>query len=657
MQAAAGKIKRSILIFVLICGLVCGTGLGAMIALLHDLPQIRQLESFNPSAVTRLYSSDNVLLAELYVEKRDTVSLSLIPEYLKAALLATEDRKFYAHSGIDLKGISRAVIKNIWAGEYIEGASTLTQQLAKTLFLTPKKTLRRKMKEAFLAFQLERRYTKDEILALYLNQVYFGSGAYGVESAAQIFFDKSVKDLTLAECALVAGMPKAPSRYSPLINKELAQRRRNVVLSQMRETGVISEALYQRTTAEPIQIAYRGKPKIRAPYFVEFTKRFLENTLGWSILYKGGLSVHTTLDADLQSSAEHAVHKGIEALKLRMRHKHLKNQGPQAALVSLDVHTGGVLAMVGGNDFMQSPFNRATDARRQPGSAFKPIVYANAVQRGYSQNMRILDAPIVHKGKKHGGDWIPENFSKQFLGEITLRKALAVSENIPAIRLLEKLGPSSVCRFAYGLGIAPPLQPNLSLALGTSEVTLIDLTAAYAAFANKGIHIKPYTVTRVTGPHKTVLPQAKPQKYAAMTREAAAIMVDMLQAVVKEGTGKRAQSLPRPVAGKTGTTNDFRDALFVGFSPSTAAGVWVGLDDQDSLGQGETGARAALPIWTAYMETALAKSSVDYFDIPDGVVRKWMDPKTGKLSGARSHGLVNALFAVDKNSALPKELR
>lgn len=655
MSAGGGKIKRTIIVFVVICGLACGTGLGAMIALIRDLPQIRSLESFSPSAVTRLYSADGILIAELFTENRDPVPLSAIPGYLKAALIATEDRQFYAHSGVDLKGVVRAAIKNIWAGEYVEGASTLTQQLAKTLFLSPQKTLQRKMKEAFLAFQLERRYTKDEILTFYLNQVYFGSGAYGAESAAQIFFGKSVKDLDLAECALVAGMPKAPSRYSPLVRLDLARRRRNVVLSQMRETGVISEVMYQRATAEPIHLSHHGRPKIRAPYFVEFTKIFLENTIGWSMLYRGGLSVDTTLDYELQASAESAVHQGIEALQVRMRLKHLENAAPQAALISLDVHTGGVLSMVGGSNFSESPFNRATDARRQPGSAFKPVLYAFALQRGFPQNMRILDAPILFKGAKNSGDWVPENFSTKFLGEISLRKALAVSQNIPAVRLLEKLGPLSVCRFAHSLGITTPLKPNLSLALGASEVSLIDLTAAYAAFANQGIHITPHTVTKVTDPHEKVLWQVKPQKHAAMTRAAAAVTVDMLQAVVQEGTGKRARVLPRPVAGKTGTSNAFKDALFIGFSPSVAAGVWVGQDDQSSLGIGETGARAALPIWISYMQRAVTKHSVDYFDIPDGVIQKWMDPQTGEISDIASNSRVKALFVTDQKELSQKQ--
>ncbi|MGD8471397.1 MAG: transglycosylase domain-containing protein, partial [Desulfobacteraceae bacterium] len=312
--------KNHIIIFmVLIFGVICGSAAGAFFALTHDLPQIRSLENFRPDAVTRIYSADKILLAELFIEKREPVPLETIPRLLRAALVATEDRKFYKHSGVDLKGIARAIIKDIKAGEFVEGASTITQQLSKTLFLTPRKTLVRKIKEAILAFQLERRYTKDEILELYLNQVYFGSGAYGVESAAKIFFGKSVKDLSLAQCALVAGMPKSPSRYSPLVNPDLALKRRNTVLRQMRDTGIISDATYQQAVNEALYTNGRRFNPSKAPYFVEYIKRFLEDKMGSTRLYKGGLSVYTTLDYSLQSAAEKAVTDGLSAITERMK--------------------------------------------------------------------------------------------------------------------------------------------------------------------------------------------------------------------------------------------------------------------------------------------------------------------------------------------------
>jgi len=585
-----------------------------------------------------------VLLSELFVEKRDPVPLDIVPRYLVAAIIATEDRNFYEHSGADLKGILRAAIKDIWTGQFAEGASTITQQLAKNLFLTPQKTLIRKIKEAFLAFQLERRYTKDEILELYLNQIYFGSGAYGVESASRIFFGKTVSDSSLAECALIAGMPKAPSRYSPLVNKDLAVRRRNIVLKQMADTGLIPEVAYKKALKEQLSLEKGGKKSVKAPYFVEYIKTFLEEELGSTQLYKGGLTIHTTLSFEMQRVAERSVAKGLEALENRMVKKKIKDPDPQCALVSLDVPSGGILAMVGGKDFYNSSFNRAVQARRQPGSAFKPILYAFAVEQGFAQNRMILDAPVVYRGASAEKDWQPENFSKKYSGEVTLRQALARSINIPAVRLIEMLGPSSLVRFAHSLGIATTLSPYLSLALGASEVTLIDLTSAYAVFANLGKSVRPFGVREVIDQNGRFLWHMKPKQKVAMSQTGAAIITNMLESVILEGTGKKARVLKRPVAGKTGTTNEYKDALFVGFSPSIATGVWVGQDRFRTIGKGETGARAALPIWIEFMKAAFEGKPYQDFDIPDDVIHVDMNPATGTLASGNSSGAVTALF-------------
>ena len=637
--------KKKVAIFLVLAGgVIFGMIAGIFLALTHDLPQIRSLETFRPSSVTRIYSADKVLLAELFVEKRDPVPLKVIPQYLKKALIATEDRKFYQHSGVDLKGILRAIIKDIRAGEFVEGASTITQQLAKTLFLTPRKTLLRKIKEAFLAFQLERRYTKDEILELYLNQVYFGSGAYGVESAARIFFGKPVKDLGLVECALVAGMPKAPSRYSPLVNKELSLKRRNVVLKQMKETGIITETAFNKSINEPLSLAKQDKHLIKAPYFVEYVKNFLEETLGSSKLYKGGITILTTLDFKLQKAAESAVAKGLSALEARMKRQKIKDHNPQCALIALDVQSGGILAMIGGDDFYKTPFNRATTARRQAGSAFKPIVYAHAIERGFPQNTIILDAPVVFEGADKKKDWKPENFSRNYQGEMTLRMALTFSKNIPAVRLIEMLGPASVAQFGYTLGIDSPLSPNLSLALGTSEVTLIDLTTAFAVFPNKGKMIKPFGIMEVVDRNRRIVWRVKPHQKVVMSRAGAAIVTNMLEGVIQEGTGKKARVIKHPVAGKTGTTSEFKDALFVGFSPSIATGIWVGQDAFTTLGERETGAKVALPIWIEFMTAALADKPFQYFDIPDDVVKERINPSTGRIVSDDSPNAVTALF-------------
>jgi penicillin-binding protein 1A len=623
--------------------MVFGAAAGAVVALTRDLPQIRALESFRPSAVTRVYSADGKPIAEFFVEKRDPVPLERIPVHLKNALLATEDRSFYRHSGIDLRGILRAIAKDLLAGKFVEGASTITQQLAKTLFLTPEKTLIRKLKEAVLAFQLERRYTKSEILELYLNQVYFGSGAYGVSSAARTFFETPVERLDLAQCALIAGMPKAPSRYSPLVNPALAVRRRNRVLGQMRRIGKISETEYRQATDAPLATGAGSAVRSQAPYFVAYIKEALETAIGSALLYRGGLTVTTTLDTSLQQAAQASVRAGLDTLQGRVGRAADPATAPQGALVAVDISSGGIRAMVGGRDFTESPFNRAIAARRQPGSAFKPFVFALAIERAFAQNHLVLDAPITFKNSS-GKDWRPENFSRSYLGEITLRKALALSRNIPAIRLMEKLGPDAVARFSRNFGLPVPPVPTLALALGTADVTLMELTAAYAAFANQGRYTRPHGVlTAVDAAGKTIF-RARPRKRVAMSRSGAAIMTDMLRAVVQEGTGRQARRLGRPVAGKTGTTDDFHDALFVGFSPGLAAGVWVGRDRPAPLGPGETGARAALPIWTAFMAHALSTAPLRYFDMPDDVVRRQIDPGNGKPTSRAADGTVGALF-------------
>lgn len=626
-------------------GAFFGIIMGAFIGLTRDLPQIRSLERFSPLAVTRIYSADNVLLAELFVEKRDPVPLHVIPYHLRAGILATEDRNFYRHSGVDLRGILRAAVHNIRAKRFVEGASTITQQLTKTLFLTPRKTLVRKIKEAILAFQLERRYTKDEILELYLNQIYFGSGAYGVESAARIFFGKAASDLNLPECALIAAMPRSPSRYSPLVNKALSFKRRNIVLKQMRYTGIISETDYLKAANSPVVTENRDIKSSPAPYFTEYAKTFLEDILGSSMLYKGGLTIFTSLSSEMQKRAEQALSNRLYEVKERMKRNGIRKPAPQAALIALNVQSGEILAMAGGKNPHKSLLNRAVNVKRRPGSAFEGILYAYAVEQGFSQNKLLLDAPAVFERAKNGKDWTPENASGTYEGEVPLRKAFANSMDIPALRLTELLGASSVARFARSLGIESPISEDLSLGLGTSELTLLELTAAYSVFANKGELIKPYGIREVRDHKGRVIWRVRPEKTVAMSRAGAAVITNMLEAVIKEGTGKKAKIITsRPIAGKTGTAENFTDALFIGFSPSVAAGVWVGQDNAASLGKGETGSRTALPIWIDFMTKALENSPFQYFDIPDDVIQTWIDPATGQLVPADSPQAVPALF-------------
>ncbi|MFY9942632.1 MAG: PBP1A family penicillin-binding protein [Desulfobacterales bacterium] len=629
---------------VTLLALICGAAGGALLALSRDLPQIRSLEGFRPPAVTRIYSADEVLLAKLFQENRDPVALSEIPADLISALLTTEDRNFYRHSGVDPKGVVRAVAKNIRAGAFVEGASTITQQIAKTLFLTPQKTLVRKLREAILAFQLERRYTKDEILALYLNQIYLGSGAYGVVAAARRYFDKPVADLDLAECALIAGLPKAPSRYSPLVNPELALARRNLVLRQMRDTGTISAERYHLALSTPLQTiagSRQGTPV--APYFIETIKAELETALGPARLYREGLRVTTTLSSRLQTAAEKALRKGLDALNPADRPA-AETSPVEGALICLDIRSGGILALVGGSDFATRPYNRASVARRQPGSAFKPVLFACAIEQAFTQASLLLDAPVVFRGADQGRDWKPENFGRTFDGEMSLRKALAQSKNIPAVRLMEKVGPQAVVRFARRLGIESPLPANLALALGAAELTLEELTAAYAVFARQGNHVQPFGLAEVQDRAGRVIWRAHPRKSAAMSRGDAAITTDLLTAVIREGTGRGAGVLEHPLAGKTGTTNEHRDALFVGFSPEIAAGVWVGRDDQRPIGPEATGARSALPIWIDFMRAALAGRPTAGFDVPPDLTRVLLDPASGLPAGPPPSPAVGALF-------------
>lgn len=635
--------------FILICGaMICGAATGVFLFLIQDLPQIRSLETYEPPAITRIYSADHKLLAELYREKRDPVQLEKMPRYLKQAIITAEDRQFYDHGGIDLKGILRAIIHDIRAGGFVQGASTITQQLSKTLFLSPEKTLIRKIKEALLAIQLERRYTKDEILSLYLNQIYLGSGAYGVEAAAQKFFSTPVSDLNLAQCAMIAAMPKAPSAYSPLVNPERAVQRRNIVLRQMRDCGIITPVQHDDAAATPYTPVQRDN-RSPAPYFVDHIKQVLETELGPRQLYTGGLTIFTTLSAELQAAADQAITQGITALLKRREKNPALTTPPQGALVAIDVKTGGILAMTGGTDYRTSRFNRAAAASRQPGSAFKPVVYAYAIEQGFHQASLLLDAPVSFPGASKDQAWMPENFSRTCQGEITLRTALAHSKNIPAVRLLNQTGISNVIGFARKLGIQSPLAPYLSLALGSSGVTLLELTAAYAVFANQGIYIQPHGILAVLDADNQNIWQPVPEKHIAMTREGAAVVCNLLEAVVAEGTGKRAQAVSHPVAGKTGTTNDCKDALFVGFSPSIAAGVWVGCDDYTSLGNLETGARAALPAWTAFMKKALENKPYEYFDVPENTLFRSIHPETG----APADGAPGAVTALFRKTALP----
>ena len=626
-------------------GIFFGIMAGVFLILFHDLPQINSLKQFKPSSSTTVFSSDNKIITKFYIEKRFPVSIETIPQNLISALITIEDKNFYIHSGINLKAIFRAILYDIKAGEYKQGASTLTQQLAKTLFLSSEKSITRKIKEAFLALQIERRYTKNEILELYLNLIYLGSGAYGVEAASQTYFGKSVGDLTLAESALVAGLPKAPSIYSPIKNPDLAKKRRDIVLRQMLNAKVITVMEYNLAKSVKISL-YPQKPEPKkAGYFIEYIKSRLKIQFDLQNIFSKGLNIYTTLDLNLQQVAENSIAKRMSQLELRMIKQGIDVSKAQCALIAIDVKTGGVLSMVGGKNFHKSSFNRAVLAKRQPGSAFKPFVYATAIIQEFSQYDKLMDAPLSYI-LDNNKTWQVNNFSKTFLGEITFRKALALSKNTPVVRLIKIIGPARVIEFAEKAGISSKLHPNLSLALGTSEVSLIELTASYIPFANMGIKTVPFSIIKITDSDSRIMYQNTIRKQSIMSRQNAAIITDMLKAVVLEGTGKNALVIQKDIAGKTGTTDNSKDALFIGFSPDIAVGVWVGNDDSTSLGKYETGAKAALPIWIDYMEHFLSIKPYQYFDIPDGTKMVYMNPDTGEITKEKTSRTVKTLIKI-----------
>jgi len=638
---------RSILAYasLAVMAVLIGGSVGFVLYSAWDLPEVKALEHFKPSITTRVFSDSNELLAEFFVENRTPVQLSDVPDVLIKALIATEDTRFYAHSGLDYRGIARAFVRNIRAGKVLEGGSTLTQQLAKVLFLTPERSYLRKLKEMALALKIEQRYTKQEILSLYLNQIYFGSGAYGIEAAAQAYFGKQAKDLNIAECALLAGIPRSPKYYSPFKSRESALARRGHVLNRLVITGAVSLAQAEAAKLAPLpaQPTIQHKGPAPAPYFVEYIRQKVEERFGSSILYSGGLNIYTSIDTTLQGYAERSLLAGLERMEAKQDRKQKDLQQLQAAIIALDPATGHIRAMVGGRDFSKSQFNRAWQAMRQPGSAFKPIVYAAAIDRGYSAADLLSDTPMSVKidNKK---TWMPENFTRTYQGDVTVRKALAQSLNVPTVRLLAKIGTDEVIRFARSLGIRSTLRPVLPLALGSSDVTLLELTAAYSVFANNGVRREPVAILLITDSSGRTLYANDAMPAQAVRPETAYIVTNLLRGVIDRGTGWKARELGRPVAGKTGTTNDYRDAWFIGYTPTLVSGVWVGYDDQRSLGPKATGSRAALPIWLEFMKYAHQRQEPVDFSAPEGIIYRNIDPRTGLLSTERCRSSIREAF-------------
>ena len=685
-----------------------GASAGLLLVYSTDLPQVEQLEHYRPSSITELYDDQGRVVGSFALQRRVVSNYADFPALLREALISIEDKDFYRHWGINVWRIAGAAYRDIESGGRVQGASTLTMQLARNLFLSPDRSFRRKIEEALLAIQIERRFTKQQIFTLYANQIFLGHGVYGFEAASEYYFSKPARELKLEEAALLAGLPKAPGQYSPINHPDRAIKRRNLVINAMLEDGKITANQANDARGQPLGLKLQHDPNSLAPYFVEEVRRYLENRYGTDQVHQGGLRVYTSLDVDLERAANHAVLDGLAAYERRHGWKaHLENvlregqsltsyghpdwdeepepggyvhalvtavvprggatvvfgrylatlseadaawtghkledilragdlvyvkivsftgeakahvsleqdSGAQGALIAIDNASGSIKAMVGGRDFEESKFNRATQALRQVGSSFKPYVYTAAIDQGARPDDTILDAPVTFETAS--GPYVPHNYDEKFEGTITLRRALAQSRNIPALKLASTIGIRTVIDYAHRFGITSNLPAYLPVALGAAEVTLFEQTSAFSVFPNDGVRVSPRYITKVTDYEGRVLEEDFPEVRDVIAAPTARIMTSMLREVVLHGTGIAAASLNRPLGGKTGTTNDFTDAWFIGFSPSMTAGVWIGYDEKKSLGPKETGAHAALPIWIEFMKVALAgRETGDFQPLP-----------------------------------------
>lgn len=732
--------RSAVIVLVIALGILSG----GYLALTTGVPHIDQIKGYVPVEGTTVYADDDTVIGEFRIEKGKYVKISDIPEELIRAIVAVEDSRFWLHKGIDYIAIVRALVQDIYAGRIKQGASTITQQLAKVVFLSPERTITRKLKEVTLAMRLEKNLTKEEILEIYLNKIYFGHGAYGVEMAARAYFGKPVSEVSLAEAALICGLVKAPSRYSPYTNLEKAKERQYIVLKRMEEEGYITAEQAEQAYEKPLYLSSSKYKKYMPDYFLEYVRKYLEDEYGVEMTYKGGMKVYTTLNRNMQAAAVSSLKKGLMDLDKRqgfrgpLGHqeidpKELKEEGPsttvvmkkddlltatvlkvsdtealvktrdvtgkifvkdakwarkvidakgelvkkhsnfkftdilkrgdiinvriksmdgkqpvfkleqeplvQGAVVSIEPSTGYIRAIVGGYDFGKSEFNRAVFARRQAGSAFKPVIFGAAIDRGYTPASIIEDEPLKYESEQFG-DWEPENYDEKFHGATRLREALAHSMNIITVKLLEEIGVENVISFARKLGFKGPFPHNLTLALGSLSISPLELTSAYGVLAHNGIRNEPIAIKYVIDRNGNVIENNQPVGAEAVHPVTAFLSTSMLEEVVKSGTGWRARALKRPVAGKTGTTNDYRDAWFIGYTPELVSGVWVGFDNMRTLGKDETGSSAAAPIWVSFMQRALSEMAPfdakagekRPFPVPDGIVTAVIDPVTGLLA-------------------------
>lgn len=600
---------------------VLAVTLAAIMALklyLMSLPPIKNLNSLKPNIVTTFCASDGEIIKTFAAYTYSNVELKEVPEQLVKALIATEDKNFYHHQGYDLMGLGRSMIANVLAGKVVQGASTITQQLSRILFLSNEKTFTRKIKELQVAAQIEKTISKDKILEMYLNNVYLGSGAYGVKGAAKIYFNKNLNQLTLSEMALIAGLPQAPSVYSPYNDKKLAEKRRNQVLLRMLKMKYINKKTYEEAKKEPIKLS--TMPMLyatnKAPYFCDYVMKELEK-LGFSEdeIVNGGYKIVTTLDYKAQLKANEAIIKNLNAWGM-------KNDKNQAAVFSFSPIDGRILVYAGGKDYSKSQYDRVTQSQRPSGSAFKPIIYTAAIEKGYSPNDMIDDMPVKI------GNWTPRNYANKYRGKIPLYTALMISSNVCAARLMDEIGVRPVIQLARVMGITTPIPYDYTIALGSHSVKLFEMTRAFGVFANGGYKVEPYAIERVESSRGTVLYEAKKARTTKVLNiNTAATMTAIMKTVITSGTG-RAANIGKPAAGKTGTTDDSKDAYFIGFTPDVATGVWVGNDDNSQMG-GITGGTIPALIWKDIMLVATEQYGNADFEYPEIVLNPF---KASKIS-------------------------
>lgn len=585
-----------------------------LVLVTKGLPDVDSISTYIPNETTKIFSADNIILADLHQEEnRVVIPIEQISDNVKKTVVAMEDSSFYKHHGLDFRGILRALFKDAMAGSFVEGASTLTQQLARNVFLTKTKTMSRKLSEAILALQIERRYTKTEILEMYLNQVYWGHNAYGIESAAQLYFGKNAKDLNVAESAMLVGLLRGPEIFSPFRDLERSKERQRVVLNRMVKLGIVTKEQGELAYREKLKFAERKTLRYRAPYFTSQIVTKLESMYGEGNLYTSGYKVYSTLNYRLQTIAEDVVKKYI-----------VKGTGEgaatgdapapnlnfsQIALMATDPKTGHILAMVGGADYKSNQFNHCTQALRQPGSSFKPIVYLAALQKGLAPSSIVVDAPVSYH--TDSGPYSPQNYTREFLGSIPLRVALEKSINVVAIKLNMMVGPNNVVKLGHQLGLTTPLQSIISLPLGANEVTMQDMCTVYGVFANGGTKVEPTSILRIEDRNGVQIYKAKQKEERVADPYHVAMLVSMMQGVIENGTG-RAAKLSRPAAGKTGTTSDYKDAWFIGFIPQMVCATWVGNDNNVPMAR-VTGGLIPAPMWHDFMTQAVEDLPVQQF--------------------------------------------